>query len=202
MICLRASTKQLFFFTAKGLASYNRVLMSKLPVEINPFRLIEQRKVLQGTISLQQLPRLLELAMQSEGEFEVQLDFSRSDSQLPQVTGAVKGQVALQCQRCLAPVMVEVDTESVVVLTESETDRRPEEAGHELYIVQNERLFLQDFIEDEILLALPVVPRHEQCELVRPLGETEADAAITTDTAQADEKENPFAILKDWKKTE
>lgn len=176
--------------------------MSKLPVEINPFRLIEQRKSLQGKMPLQQLPRLLELAMQPEGEFEVQLNFSRSDSQLPRVTGAVRGQVALQCQRCLEPVMIEVNTATEVVLTESETDRRPEEAGYELYIVNNERLFLQDFIEDEVLLALPVVPRHKHCDPVRPLRETEADEETMIDTAQTDEKENPFAVLKDWKKTE
>ncbi|PID48915.1 MAG: hypothetical protein CR991_09255 [Proteobacteria bacterium] len=176
-------------------------MSSRLPVEVNPFRLIEQGKILKARLPIEQMPRLRELLVESANAFEVELHFGHSDSRRPMITGHIQGEVSLRCQRCLEPIAIEMDTWSEVVLTTSQTDRIPEEEGYELYIIDNERLFLQDFIEDEILLALPVVPRHEDCHPIRPLCETDADDVWVEQAAQ-EEKTNPFAVLKDWKKTE
>ncbi len=201
-------------------------MSNRLPVEVNPFRLVEQRRQLSGTVKAHTLPRLQELlvtaplvgeavadgqsqrAVMGSDEFTVELNFDYSLSQLPMISGTVCGSVALECQRCLEPVQVAFDAHLNVVVTTSQTDRRPEAEGHEICIVEDERLFLQDFIEDEVLLALPVVPRHERCEPVKALREVSADerSAETGDTPteypQERADENPFAALKDWKKTE
>ncbi|MEZ5536209.1 MAG: YceD family protein [Thiolinea sp.] len=179
-------------------------MSNRLPVEVNPFRLIEQRRQLSGVVHVSNMPRLCALLVPGadSGKFDVDLDFLHSPSHLPMINGQVTGQVILECQRCLEPVTVDVDTVINVVVTASQTDRRPEEEGYEICIVDDERLFLQDFIEDEILLALPAVARHEQCEPVRSVREIpDADNASDEQIAQED-KQNPFAVLKDWKKTE
>ena len=175
-------------------------MSNRLPIEVNPFRLIEQRRNLMGVLPLQQLARVRELALEpTDSEFAVEMIFTHSASGLPLITGSVKGELVLSCQRCLEPVEVKVDTQINVVLTTSQVDREPEEEGYELYIVDDERIFVRDFIEDEILLALPVVPRHEACQPVKPLFEGSPDEL--KDSA-AEEKANPFAALKDWKKSE
>lgn len=175
-------------------------MSNRLPIEVNPFRMIEQRRSLTGMLSLQQLPRLCVLAAEStDSEFKIEMIFTHSASGLPLIAGSVKGQLWLNCQRCLEPVSVNIDAQINVVLTASQVDREPEEEGYELYIVDNERIFVRDFIEDEILLALPVVPRHEACQPVKPLFEGSPDEL--KDSA-AEEKANPFAALKDWKKSE
>jgi uncharacterized protein len=179
-------------------------MSNRLPVEVNPFRLIEQRRQLSGVVQISSLPRLRELLVPGadSGEFNVELDFIRSPSDLPMIKGQVTGQVVLECQRCLEPVTVAVNAGVNVVVTVSQTDRRPEEEGYEICIVDDERLFLQDFIEDEILLALPAVARHDQCEPIRSVREIpEIDDANDEQPVQED-KQNPFAVLKDWKKTE
>lgn len=205
-----------FFFTVQWLATYNPALMSnRLPVEVDPFRLIEQRRQLSGIIPLSQLPRVKALAvLDGESvlhEFQVNLEFQRSDSGLPMISGRVQGVVPVQCQRCLGAVTIDVDSTVNVVLTTSEIDRQPEEQGYELYIVTDERLFLQDFIEDEILLALPLVARHDTCSAAKELTEVlpremaqleqagQSDGQ-TQDTGHEDVQDNPFAVLKDWKK--
>ncbi|MEZ5477303.1 MAG: YceD family protein [Thiolinea sp.] len=180
-------------------------MSNRLPVEVNPFRLIEQRRQLSGVMPLAQLSRLRELVVQDEGEFAVELDFAHSASGLPLISGQVTGHVELACQRCLKPVPFAIDARINVVVTPSQTDRQPEEEGFEICIVEDDRLFLQDFIEDEILLALPLVPRHEHCEPVRPLREVAVDEQVADDDEQVQpqtERDNPFAVLKDWKKTE
>ncbi len=185
-------------------------MSNRLPVEVNPFRLIEQRRQLAGKVKAKKLPRLQELlvSLEDSSEFMVELEFDYSLSKLPMISGKVCGSVALECQRCLEPVQVEVDARLNVVVTASQTDRRPEDEGYEICIVEDERLFLQDFIEDEVLLALPVVPRHNSCEPVKALREASIEDNIentgdtNTEYQQEEERENPFAALKDWKKTE
>ena len=183
-------------------------MSNRLPVEVNPFRLIEQRRQLTGQVDAGTLPRLQELLVQDAGELVVELDFDYSLSKLPMISGKVCGSVALECQRCLEPVQVEIDASLNVVVTTSQTDRQPEDEGYEICIVEDERLFLQDFIEDEVLLALPVVPRHANCKPVKALRETSIEESVSsagiidTKHQQEEERENPFAALKDWKKTE
>lgn len=181
-------------------------MLNRLPVDVNPFRLVEQKKRLTGAMPFQQMPRLAETALPETGDFEVDLEFTRSISGLPIIQGHVRGAVMLECQRCLQAVEFPVDSEIQVALTTFQSDERPEQEGFEAWLVEDDRLFIQDFVEDEILLALPLVARHEQCEPVRELIEALPSEIPATEASQTDDvpegKKNPFAVLKDWKKTE
>lgn len=176
-------------------------MSNRLPVEINPFRLIEQRKQLVGELQLADMTRLSELTTDKLGGFEVFLDFDRSEVGLPMIRGSIKGVVRLECQRCLEPTEVELDQAVEVVLIGSNRDPKPEEDGYDIWHVEGERLFVRDFVEDEILLSLPVIARHESCQPARPLIEATVDE-IEDELEQVEEKENPFAVLKNWKKPE
>ncbi|MEB4589909.1 YceD family protein [Candidatus Thiothrix sp. Deng01] len=182
-------------------------MLNRLPVDVNPFRLVEQKKCLAGVLPFQQLPRLAEVALPESGDFAVELEFTRSTSGLPIVMGHVHGIVMLECQRCLQAMEFPIDNAVQVALTTFQSDERPEQEGFEAWLVEDDRLFLQDFIEDEILLALPLVARHEQCEPARELIEALPSDMAATQASQTDDDEpegqkNPFAVLKDWKKTE
>jgi uncharacterized protein len=98
--------------------------------------------------------------------------------------------VAQQCQRCLQPVMqpIEVDSRLRFVRTEDEAARLDEESEHDV-LVLSPSLDLKELLEDELILALPLVPRHELCP--QPLPMSAADPG-----ADADEDEpHPFAAL-------
>ncbi|MBU0655593.1 MAG: DUF177 domain-containing protein [Gammaproteobacteria bacterium] len=181
-------------------------MLNRLPVDVNPFRLVEQKKCMTGLVLLKQMPRLAEVALAETGDFEVELEFTRSISRLPMIKGHVRGIVVQECQHCLQPVEIAIDNPIQVALTTFESDERPEQEGLEAWLVEDDRLFIQDFIEDEILLALPLVARHEQCEPVRELIEALPSEIAATQASQEDDapegKKNPFAVLKDWKTTE
>ena len=136
----------------------------------------------------------------------VTLDFTRSIGGRPMIKGHIRGNVVLECQRCMQPVTIPLDVPVEVALTTFESDERPEQEGLEAWLVEDERLFIQDFVEDEILLALPLAAKHEQCEPVRKLIEALPSDVVLTESGQEDSavitKKNPFAVLKDWKKTE
>lgn len=195
------------FFTHQGLGSYNPApMLNRLPVDVNPFRLVEQRKTLIGQMPLRQLPRVAEMALAGTEDFVVEMEFTRSLSGLPLIQGSVRGTVVLECQRCMQPLQFLVDSPLRIALTTFESDERPEQEGLEAWLVEDERLFIQDFVEDEILLALPLAAKHEQCKPPRELIEALPTDLPETQDGQTDvtanAKKHPFAVLKNWKKTE
>ncbi|MEW5837544.1 MAG: YceD family protein [Pseudomonadota bacterium] len=115
--------------------------------------------------------------------------FGRNEAGHRMVEGEVATAVDLVCQRCLEPVSVDIHADVMlgVVQDEQGIAKLPESA--EPLLLGDEPVCLADLIEDEILLALPVAPRHEH--LCAPLHREYEDAEAV---------ENPFAALRDWVK--
>ncbi len=99
-----------------------------------------------------------------------------------------QARVPLQCQRCLQTYTqaLHVDRRFLFVAHESQAERMDEELEDDV-LVMPVRLDLAELLEDELILALPLVPRHEDaCPLPLPLPADELDAA---------ESASPFAAL-------
>lgn len=97
----------------------------------------------------------------------------------------------LTCQRCLGPVDLEVAVKQSFrfVASEEAAEAQDEEAEEDVLALSQD-FKLSDLIEDEVLMALPVVPRHETCPVEVKLAAVDQDF----DAASA-EKRNPFAVL-------
>jgi uncharacterized protein len=97
-------------------------------------------------------------------------------------------EVILQCQRCLLPMSdaVHVDRRFRFVADEDTAAAIDDEIEDEVLVLAKS-LNLRDLVEDEVLLALPLVPRHDVCPEAIPMqfGDVEA----------VEEKANPFAGL-------
>ena len=174
-------------------------MSSKLPVEVNPYRCIEQKRLIEGDIALNKLPRLKKLLSSDDGHINVLLEFTRNDAYLPMVKGQVSVVLSLLCQRCLAPLEHPVDSKLSLVFVSTDTEKAQREDGHETYFVENELIFLQDLIEDELMLTLPMSIMHTQCERVQPATDVFFDNCDPDENNKA-VKENPFAVLKNLKK--
>lgn len=87
----------------------------------------------------------------------------------PQLRCSVKGSVEMQCQRCLQPVSVAVDSDRLLYLaaSEAEADRLETALADEdiEVIVAGQDLDLAGVVEDEVLLSLPIVPVHANCSM-------------------------------------
>lgn len=99
-----------------------------------------------------------------------------------------EGRLMMVCQRCLGPVEAVLDADRSFLFVAGEDAAAALDAESEDDVLALTRsLDLRELVEDELLLALPLVPRHEQCP--EPL-------EVPPDTdAPAEEKENPFAVL-------
>ncbi|WP_372661836.1 DUF177 domain-containing protein [Hydrogenophaga sp.] len=106
--------------------------------------------------------------------------------------------VALTCQRCLGPVEapLQVDNWFRFVADEATAEAQDDDCEEDLLALEP-RPSLLDVLEDELLMALPIVPMHETCPhaLVMQAGDPAVPAA---DDAQ--ERPHPFAGLARLKK--
>jgi uncharacterized protein len=74
-----------------------------------------------------------------------------------------RGAVELDCQRCLAPVCVPIDVDTELELADSEAEIATAEDEVDR-VLATPAMALAALVEDELLLALPMVPRHDACE--------------------------------------
>lgn len=100
--------------------------------------------------------------------------------------------VHLTCQRCLQPMAqpLEVDRTVRFVPGEEYAAQLDEESDEDVLALPR-TLDLPALVEDELILALPIVPMHEACP--QPLAyDGEAGTDVAEDGA---ERPNPFAAL-------
>ena len=103
--------------------------------------------------------------------------------------------VALTCQRCLQPVQEQLSLSRWFQFVRDEDEAAALDLDSEEDVLALSRSFdAIELIEDELLLSLPLVPRHEVCPV--PLPQPVDDLS----QADADERPNPFAALAALKK--
>lgn len=102
----------------------------------------------------------------------------------------------LTCQRCMGVVLtpLEVDQWYRFVASE-EVAMAEDDASEEDLLVMAPQFDLLAVLEDELLMALPLVPMHDECPEA-PVLRAGEDALA----GEANEKPNPFALLAQLKK--
>jgi uncharacterized protein len=97
----------------------------------------------------------------------------------------------LVCQRCMGPVETRLSVDRWFRFAVDEyTAAAEDDASEEDVLVVSREFDLRALIEDELLMSLPVAPRHEECP--EPVRLSAVDEGF--EDAQA-ERPNPFAAL-------
>jgi len=157
-----------------------------------------------GFLSIPDLPRLAQEASAvypGDGfDWEIRTHFEDSPGSEPRqiLDMGLNGRLQLVCQRCLQDCAVDLAEARRFVLVDSEAqaDGFPIEDEEQEPLVASQHFNLLETIEDEILLSLPLIPKH-------PDGFCEPHASSFTGEAldePSEESENPFNILKNMKK--
>jgi uncharacterized protein len=119
-----------------------------------------------------------------------------------------EGSLPWECQRCLQPVFIPVEVDHTVRFVADEATAEELDGESEDDVLAISRQFdLLALIEDELIMAQPIVPRHDTCPtdvqslmqsgLVAPDGSAVDESA---DEEAVSDKPNPFAVLAALKK--
>lgn len=172
------------------------MLKGSIPPHVDPRKLADRAATLEGGWPITQFPRLCEQLVSDAGDVHARLGFGRDEQGLIVMRGELEVEVQMVCQRCLEPATLPVHSEFVyAVLREGATqDSLPK--GYDALEVGEEPLDLLELIEDELLLALPIVPAHDPDACQHPAGFAAAPEPSVNEVSRS----NPFDVLAQLKR--
>jgi uncharacterized protein len=119
---------------------------------------------LSGELTIGKLTRLKSLLHSDVGSVSATLSFrQRGDGWLATELG-LKATVELVCQRCLEPFRHEVAETANVVLADAASMPAAVPAGYEPFELDDGRLQPAELVEEELIVAIPLVPKHGRIE--------------------------------------
>jgi len=179
-----------------------------VPGLIDAFEFARRGRIQTGVLSVHRLQRLLDgladqpdvelvtlsHAPQGPGLVRYVLQGRLSSVGKPQLVLTVQATLLLECQRCLGPLLLPIDRQAVFDLVKRESDLDGDSLDEENLdqpekIVGSRQFDMLGLIEDELILEVPYVPRHEVCT---DMAETESE---NSDDAGGEEPPSPFAVL-------
>jgi len=216
------------FFDRTGADPYHcaPMLNRQLPHQINLRKFVDRGVILEGVVDISRFKQFAQGLSSEAGQAAVKLRFFQGARGKKLIEGSVDVVVQQDCQRCLLPLQSRLEIElNLVLITDSEADpqavclpreplpgqvQNPETVVYEPLVLDNEEVDLVDIIEDDLVLALPMIPYHdlETCEAlgyVDTFGDDEHEAlheprrsvAKHSDKhSEEGDRENPFAVLK------
>ena len=157
---------------------------------IDPRRSADQDIEYQERMQAGLLKRLEEAVDSLDGEVSVKIRLYRDEQKRMRVYGYASVSVSMVCQRCLQPSeqMLHADIDLVAVFSEEQAKALPKEI--DAWVV-GESANLHELIEDELLLAMPIVVYHAENECSTPAGYKPEEPLEKV------ERQSPFAVLKD-----
>ena len=190
----------------------NATFRFSTPPIVDAFDFARRGQVLKGAFSVHRLGRLLEgLPEQPVAELTILeeaptvpgvvryvIEGKRTKDDRSQLVVLVQANLVLECQRCLGSLVLPINRQTVFELVRRESDLGDDELdeddlGQPEKIVGSPKFDLCVLVEDELILEVPYVPRHEVCPETLDLD------AQAEEQAGRQEPLSPFAVLSQLK---
>jgi len=174
----------------------------EFPDFIDPWKAADGRRTFRGTMPLNRLKRLGPMLAPGSDEQDAQLlarddarftaRFSYDEQGLVTIRLEVEVELPLICQRSLAPYREKIVRRSLLVVIEDVAEQELIPGIYEPVLVEQRRMALQDIVEEELLLAIPQVPKNPE------IGEidlsTDGEIGISSEH-EKEQSHRPFAGL-------
>jgi uncharacterized protein len=163
-----------------------------IPEHIDPYRYTEQRLTVQGSVNLAEMARLGSSLNSSEGHASVNLQFGIDSQAAAFLKGHLEATLTLECQRCLLPFKYNIISDFILGIVKTVDEANALPGSYEPVLVKAGELALRELIEDELILNLPIIPKHEpeNCKVKMTLSDSGWGQG---------EGKNPFHVLETLK---
>ena len=142
-------------------------MLEELPKYIDARRVAEHTGAISGVVESRRLKRI-GAPFAAVQPVMVNLDIKVEEPKGLHVTGQITTELKATCQRCLNEMDVGVTKQVDVVLVDS-SDRRPPPVAREddVLPIDQGRIDIDQFVEDEVILGCPMIPFHDdiQCHV-------------------------------------
>ena len=153
--------------------------------------MVAARRTFEGALPLSTMPRLRDSLVDTEGDARVEIDFDTDALRVPYIELRITAKLPLECQRSLQRFAYPVRIVQRLGLIRDEADEEALPEGYEALLVGEDGLVRPaELVEDELILAVPVVPVAPGTDVV------EQDWAAPEEETQ---RASPFAALSQLK---
>lgn len=128
---------------------------------ISPFQLAENQEKLAGSVPVQALARLREAVLSDQGKVNYELRFGKDDQGVVFILGEFSVKLRVTCQRCMQPMDLPLEHKISLAVVNPQDARNIPDCYEPLAAVDNQ-IALETLLDEEILLAMPIAPVHEQ----------------------------------------
>lgn len=149
--------------------------------------------VLERDYELAGLQRLEDVLTDTRGVVHARFAFSNTSSGRPGARVEIRAEPWVRCQRCMQGFALGVSGGSEIEFAANEA-ADASEAQREIYRAEGGKVSLRDLAEEELLLALPIVPACEQPERCGNAPRLPGDAGYE---GSPDAMRRPFSGLKE-----
>ncbi|EIK53906.1 MAG: YceD family protein [Pseudomonadaceae bacterium] len=171
------------------------MLKGPIPPHIDPRKFADRAASLQGELNLSQLQRLAESLEDDQGVVRASFAFGRDEQRTVVIHSQLDVDVKMICQRCLEPVVLPIHSECDYAVVNEGSSSQHLPKGYDVLEVGEDPLDLLALVEDELLLALPIVPLHDPEICQPPVGPDEPEPSEDEVT-----RSNPFSVLAQLKR--
>jgi len=170
-----------------------QLMSANVPELLDAWRMVVARRRFEGRVPLSALARLQGLVADAEGECSYALEFGRDEIlRVAYVELTIDAALPLVCQRSMQRFLLPVHLVQRLGLVRDEDEEQALPPDYEALLVPEDgNLRPLDLVEDELVMAVPVVPVAPGSEAV------ERDFSATSEELG---KANPFAALAALKK--
>lgn len=167
-------------------------MSANLPEVLDAWRMVAARRGVEGRVPLSALTRLRDSLVDTDGEVSFSIQFDQDALKVPYAELRIDAGLPLQCQRTLQRFVLPVHVEQRLGLIRDDAEEAALPPDYEpLLMPADGMLRPTDLVEDELILAVPVIP-------VAP--GTEAVERDWAPEAEEQQRANPFAALSALKK--
>jgi uncharacterized protein len=147
-----------------------------------------------GVLALSKMARLQGVLASSEGHVEAQIALSKDEENRFIATVTVRADVEVRCQRCLESMPHRVESENRLAIVGDDERARQLPSRLEAWMVEGDQGDLWGLVEDELILAIPIINLHESEDCNELLKEYRAPPLTVEEVA-----DNPFKVLEQLK---
>ncbi|MCY4420905.1 MAG: YceD family protein [Gammaproteobacteria bacterium] len=160
--------------------------------EFDPQVLAERNVPLVGELPTDSMHRLQAAAVSVTATVNINLKLTRAKDGSCRMDGTIVHTLGLCCVRCLDEVEIPLHATVKLALQCASEAFIEQPEGYDLYEYADNRLDLIRLVEDELLLALPLAPKHVDISLCNQ----GVIAWLVPDSTFEEHTQSPFAILK------
>ena len=169
-------------------------MQGKLPRRYQVHKEVARNGYFEGEITLSALGRLSEFLhpdSSTQNKVLLKFEFTKNEFDMATISGELETCLELECQRCLGKMELPINVDFRLMVDAS--DELVRESSIDTLYSDDGFIDINEVVEDELILAIPLVASHEDQACNKHWLASEAEAVAS---------ENPFSVLRQLKTTD